>query len=315
MISQVGMIKTKIISIIIPCFNEEEAIEKTFKKISKVLEQFNFKDIAFDFIFVDDGSSDNTVQIIQSFPKQNVQLIRLSRNFGHQAAVKAGIDFCQSDAAVIIDADLQDPPELIKKMVEKYKDGYDVVYAVRQSRQGEGLFKKFSAYCFYRILNLLSDFTIPQDVGDFRLISNRVIKQLQESSEYEPYLRGMVAWIGFRQIGIPYIRDKRIAGDTKYPLKKMLALALSGITSFSVKPLKIVIFLGFITMLGAMTTLFYILYIRLFTSTWVLGWTAVMFAILFIGSIQLLAIGIIGEYISKIHFQVKKRPNYIKFDD
>ena len=309
------MKKNKNISIIIPCYNEEDAIKQTFERISDVIGQFNFKDIFFDFIFVDDGSIDNTVKIIQAFPKENVKLVRLSRNFGHQAAVKAGIDSCISDAAIIIDADLQDPPELIKQMIEKYKDGYDVVYAIRQSRQGESLFKKVSAYYFYRILNLLSDFTIPQDVGDYRLIGKRIIKQLQDSSEHEPYLRGMIAWVGFRQIGIPYIRDKRIAGDTKYPLKKMLALAFSGITSFSVKPLKIVIFLGFLTMLAAIMTLFYILYVRLFTSAWVLGWTAVMFAILFIGSIQLLAIGIIGEYISKIHFQVKKRPNYIKFDD
>jgi len=305
----------KSVSIIIPCFNEELVIAKTFQAINDELKKNKNPSIDFNFIFVDDGSIDSTVDIIKKFPKADVQLIRLSRNFGHQSAVLAGIDHCPSDAAIIMDADLQDPPSVIKKMIDKYQEGYDVVYAVRKSRRGETYFKKMTAYLFYRCLNFLSDFKIPQDVGDFRLISSNIISEIKKSNEYEPYLRGIISWVGFRQIGVEYERDKRAAGETKYPLKKMLALAISGITSFSAKPLRCVSLLGLITLCLAFLTLVYILYMRFFTNSWLIGWTAIMFSILFLGSIQLIAIGVIGEYISKIHFQVKNRPNYIKLDD
>lgn len=301
----------KKISLIIPCFNEQEVIRKTFSTIESVID--SIKNYSFEYIFIDDGSSDNTLKILKSFKtKQSIKIISFSRNFGHQSAVSAGINSCISNAAIIMDADLQDPPILIKKMLRYYESGYDVVYAVRTERQGESFFKKITAKIFYRFLNLLSDIKIPNDTGDFRLINQRVIKEFNKLNEKDKYIRGLISWIGFKQKAITYERNIRQAGVTKYPLRKMIYFALNGILSFSTRPLRIATYFGFILSLFSFVSLIYIAYLRIFTDNWYPGWTAIMFAVLFIGSVQLIAIGILGEYVGKIHNQVKNRPDYIK---
>lgn len=301
----------KNISLIIPCFNEQEVIKKTFDTIETVINTIN--NFNFEYIFIDDGSTDDTLGILKSFKsKHPINLITFSRNFGHQSAVSAGINSCVNNAAIIMDADLQDPPALIKEMLKHYEDGYDVIYAVRKERKGESIFKKITAKIFYRTLNLFSDVEIPKDTGDFRLINDRVIEQFNKLNENDKYIRGLISWIGFKQKAITYVRDKRQAGTTKYPLKKMIFFALNGILSFSTKPLRIAAYLGFLLSILSFVCLIYVVYLRIFTDNWYPGWTAIMFAVLFIGSVQLIAIGILGEYVGKIHNQVKGRPDYIE---
>lgn len=301
----------KNISLIIPCFNEQEVIKKTFDTIETVINTIN--NFNFEYIFIDDGSTDDTLGILKSFKsKHPIKLITFSRNFGHQSAVSAGINSCVNNAAIIMDADLQDPPALIKEMLKHYEDGYDVIYAVRKERKGESIFKKITAKIFYRTLNLFSDVEIPKDTGDFRLINDRVIEQFNKLNENDKYIRGLISWIGFKQKAITYVRDKRQAGTTKYPLKKMIFFALNGILSFSTKPLRIAAYLGFLLSILSFVCLIYVVYLRIFTDNWYPGWTAIMFAVLFIGSVQLIAIGILGEYVGKIHNQVKGRPDYIE---
>jgi polyisoprenyl-phosphate glycosyltransferase len=301
----------KKISLIIPCYDEQDVIKKTFDTIESVID--SLKKFEFEYIFIDDGSSDDTLKIIRSFKSDNIiRTISFSRNFGHQSAVAAGINICISDAAIIMDADLQDPPYLIKNMLKYFLDGYDVVYAVREQRKGESYFKKITAKIFYRFLNLLSDTKIPNDTGDFRLISKRVIIEFNKLNENDKYIRGLISWIGFKQKGFSYVRNERFAGTTKYPLKKMIFFALNGILSFSTRPLRIATYIGFILSILSFVSLAYVIYLRIFTENWYPGWSAIMFSVLFIGSVQLIAIGILGEYIGRIHNQVKNRPNYIK---
>ena len=300
----------KIISWIVPCFNEEEVIDETFERISRVCN--SIERYKWEIIFIDDGSKDCTFKKIQSLLKKRDGLtcIRLSRNYGHQIAIQAGLNTAIGDSAIIIDADLQDPPELANELLEKWENGFDVVYGKRIDRESESFFKKSTAKLFYRLINILSDINIPLDVGDFRLIDRQVITAIQKMPEKERFLRGMVSWVGFNQTYIKYIRKKRYAGKSKYPLKKMITFALNGITSFSRKPLKISIYLGLISSLISTLGILYVLYIRFMTSNWVTGWAGLALAILFTSGIQLLSIGILGEYIGKIYIESKNRPLY-----
>lgn len=315
---------TPFISVIIPCYNEEAVLKQTHERICEVLCPISAKRACpNEIIYVNDGSSDATLSILESFlatsgnetsalsDQIRVRVISLSRNFGHQAALTAGMDAAQGQTLVLIDADLQDPPELIPDMLELYEQGYDVVYAQRKFREGESAFKIFTASIFYRILNTLSDTAIPKETGDFRLISRRVADVMLSLPENDRFLRGMIPWLGFSQIPLPYDRAPRLAGDSKYPLRKMLSFALTGILSFSVKPLRLASYLGFscagISILGIL----YALTLRLFTQNWVEGWTLLIIAILFMGGVQLICLGIAGEYIGRLYAAQKKRPLYI----
>jgi glycosyltransferase involved in cell wall biosynthesis len=300
-----------LISIVVPCFNEADVIDETILRLQNFSsELINF---SVEFLFVDDGSVDGTRQKIKEYAVKDprVKVIGFARNFGHQIAVTAGIDFSNGDIVVLIDADLQDPPELIHQMLEKAAEGYDVVYCIREKRLGESLLKKFLADLFYRILNKLSSVSIPLDTGDFRLMTRRAVDILKMMPEKDRFIRGMVSWIGFRQIGIKYQRSPRFAGQTKYPLGKMVKFALDGIISFSTKPLQLATGLGIISAFISLFGISYALYLRLFTNTWVEGWTALVIAILFMGGIQLLSLGIIGEYVGRIYNEGKNRPLYV----
>jgi len=301
-----------LISIVIPCYNESEVINTTFLQIENATREFNdFFDI--EFIFIDDGSSDETRRLLKNKATKDkrYKLVGFSRNFGHQIAVSAGIDLALGDAIVIIDADLQDPPHIISEMIKLWSQGYDVVYGTRVNRPGESKFKLATARIFYRILNKLSDIPIPIDTGDFRLINRRVVNALKTMPERDRFIRGMVSWVGFRQVSLPYIREARFAGVSKYPLRKMVAFALDGIISFSTKPLQLFVGLGLMSACLALFGIIYVFLIRIYTNVWVEGWTALMITILFIGGIQLLGIGMLGEYIGRIYNEAKGRPLYV----
>ena len=269
--------------------------------------------VDFELIFVDDGSADRTRDLLRCFAKEDsrIKVIGFSRNFGHQIAVTAGLDAACGDAVVLIDADLQDPPEVVLEMIVKWREGYDVVYGTRTERPGESAFKVLSARSFYRILNKLSEVPIPLDTGDFRLLSRAVVDVLRAMPERDRFLRGMVSWIGFRQTALPYKREERFAGESKYPLRKMIRFAVDGILSFSTKPLQMSIGLGMVSATFALLGIVYVVALRLFTNLWVEGWTTLMIAVLFIGGAQLLCIGILGEYVGRIYNEMKNRPMYV----
>jgi glycosyltransferase involved in cell wall biosynthesis len=298
------------ISIVIPCYNEEEVIKETHRRLVTVLEELNPQ---FELIYVDDGSQDRTQQLLGQLQEedQRVRVVLLSRNFGHQMAVTAGLDHVSGDAVVLIDADLQDPPEVIKEMVNQWYQGYDVAYGLRTDRQGETPFKRWSAKIFYRLINCLSDVSIPLDTGDFRLMDRQVVEALKMMPERDRFLRGMVSWVGFRQIAVPYQRAPRLAGVSKYPLFKMIRFAIDGILSFSLVPLRLAIWTGILTFALSIVGIIYALIVRLFTSSWVPGWTLSFIATLFIGGIQLVFLGVIGEYIGRIYREDKSRPLYL----
>ena len=301
----------KILSIVIPCFNEQEVISETISQLVTFCNEVS--DLNLELIFVDDGSEDATREILkQKLAKDSrFRLIGFSRNFGHQVAVTAGIDASKGDAVVLIDADLQDPPSVIHTMISKWREGYDVVYGTRTDRPGESAFKLATARSFYRLLNKLSDTPIPLDTGDFRLMSRNVVETLKAMPERDRFLRGMVSWVGFKQTALPYSRAERFAGTSKYPLRKMVSFATDGILSFSTKPLQLSVVLGLTCAAVSMLGIFYALFLRIFTNVWVEGWTALMIAVLFMGGIQLICVGIIGEYIGRIYNQTKKRPLYV----
>ncbi len=266
-----------------------------------------------ELIFVDDGSNDRTRELLKSYAKEDskIKLIGFARNFGHQIAVTAGIDAASGDAVVLIDADLQDPPEVVHEMIAKWREGYDVIYGTRTERPGESAFKLATARGFYRLLNHLSDVPIPLDTGDFRLMSRPVVDTLRSMPERDRFVRGMVSWVGFKQIALPYKRAERFAGQSKYPLRKMLRFATDGILSFSTKPLQMSVGLGMLCAALALAGILYALGLRFFTSNWVEGWTALMIAVLFLGGIQLICVGILGEYVGRIYHEVKNRPLYV----
>lgn len=298
------------ISAIIPSYNEQENVGLMYERMSKVLSKISDD---YEIIYVNDCSRDETLLRIKALAEKDnhVKYVSFSRNFGHQIAVSAGLDVCQGDAVVIIDGDLQDPPELIEQMYERYKEGYKVVYARRSSRDGETWFKKFSAKMFYRILASMTSIDIPVDVGDFRLIDKVIVQHLRNMPEKSKYIRGQISWIGYKQTFVDYHRDARIYGRTNYPLKKMLRFALDGITAFSDKPLKIASGLGIFSAIVSLLALVYALVSHFCFNNTITGWTSLILSVLFIGGVQLITIGIIGEYIARINNDVRNRPLYI----
>jgi len=298
------------ISVVVPCCNEEAVIRQTHARLVKVLEDAG---LPFELIYVNDGSRDRTLDILRDLQSgdDRVRVLSFSRNFGHQLAVTAGIDSATRDAVVLIDADLQDPPELIPEMVKLWHDGTEVVYGVRQSREGESHFKLLTARAFYRLINQISDVPIPLDTGDFRLMDRRVVEVLKNMPERDRFVRGMVSWVGFRQRPLPYARAERAAGHSKYPLRNMLLFAMDGVVSFSIVPLRISTLIGFLAASLAVVGILYALILRLFTGIWAPGWTLLFISTFFLGGLTLGCLGIIGEYVGRIYRELKHRPLYI----
>lgn len=286
----------KTLDIIVPVFNEESCINETIKHLENVRENLN-SELDVNFVFVNDGSKDETANIITTYGQNNkyVKLINFSRNFGHQIAVTAGLDNTNADYVAIIDADLQDPPELIIDMYNKTKEGYDIVYGKRLKRENETAFKKFTAFAFYRVLNYMCDIDIPKDTGDFRLITKPVVDTLKNMPEHHRFIRGMVPWTGFKSTPIMFNRDERFAGETKYPLSKMLKLASNAIFSFSTKPLKVFYVIGILLLFLAILNISNVYLTSLFL----------------VGALQLLGMGLLGEYLGRIFDDVKDRPLYV----
>lgn len=300
-----------LLSIVIPCFNEQEVIGETMRRLKLLCDELG--KIEVEIIFVDDGSTDTTRQLLQHYAAEDprVKVLGFARKFGHQIAVTAGIDAAQGDAVVLIDADLQDPPEVVHQMIAKWREGYDVIYGTRTDRPGESVFKLATARIFYRLLNRISTVSIPLDTGDFRLMSRPVVDTLRSMPERDRYIRGMVSWVGFKQIALPYKRAERFAGVSKYPPSRMLRFAIDGILSFSTKPLRLAMGMGIVSVGVALLGIICALVTRLFSQTWIEGWTALMIAVLFLGGVQLLCVGILGEYIGRIYNEVKRRPMYV----
>lgn len=298
-----------LLSVIVPLYNEEEVVRFTFATLERVL-----SGVEHELIFVNDGSTDRTREILEELLKElpHHQLLNFSRNFGHQAAFSAGLCHARGDAVVIIDGDLQDPPELIHEMLEKWREGYQVVYAKRRSRAGESWFKKVTAQWFYRLLGRLTSIDIPVDTGDYRLMDRCVVDQLRQMPERSRFLRGLVIWVGYRRCGLLYDRAERTAGTSKYPLRKMLRLAIDGITSFSTVPLRISFIVGLCTSILALVAGIWAMIARLLDpSSTAMGWASILIAVVFLGGVQLVSIGILGEYIGRIYEEVKQRPIYI----
>lgn len=300
-----------LLSVVVPLYNEELVIEKMYSTLTSVFED---AELEYEIVMVNDGSVDETHHLAKQICRKDdrVKLISFSRNFGHQIAITAGMDRSSGKAVVVIDADLQDPPEVIIDMVKKWQEGYSVVYGVRKKRKGESLFKLATASLFYRILKKMTPVDIPVDTGDFRLLDRKVVDQLKIMRERSRFVRGMVSWVGFKQVEVEYVREERFAGETKYPLKKMMKFAMDGILSFSQLPLKLSSALGF---LCSGLSFFFILYGLIikyfFPERAIPGWTSIFVAILFIGGVQLICIGILGEYLGRIHEEIKARPLYV----
>lgn len=299
-----------IYSLIIPVYNEEATLKTLYQRVRAVMEQM---DGPTELVLVNDGSRDRSLEMMRELHQQDPRVCYLSfaRNFGHQIAVTAGLNFARGKVLVILDADLQDPPELIPSMVEQWRQGYEVVYAKRTQRHREGWFKRFTAYAFYRILKQLADVDIPTDTGDFCLLDRRVVNILNAMPERNRYLRGLRSWVGFRQTAVLFERDSRFAGEAKYTFRKSLGLAINGLVSFSKVPLRISTYLGLVAALGAMVMAGLVLYWRFFSPASPLtGYAAIAVAIFFLGAVQLFSIGILGEYIGRIYEEVKNRPLY-----
>ena len=302
----------KKVSVVIPMYYEEEVANECYNRMKKVLGELENYD--YELIFVNDGSKDKTLSILEEIAEKDekAKVISFSRNFGHQAAVTAGLKFVTGDAIVIIDADLQDPPELIPEMLKLWEDGNEVIYGKRKTREGESHFKLFTAKMFYKTLNALSDVEIPKDTGDFRLVDRKVVDTINQLPEHNKFLRGLFSWVGYKQKAYEYERKERFAGKTKYPLKKMLKLAQDGILSFSTKPLKIVGGLGILSVIISIGILLYS--ILSFAFSWnnlTPGWTSLMCTMTFLGGVILISLWMIGEYIARIYDETKQRPQYI----
>lgn len=298
------------LSVVAPCFNEEGVLHELYRRISQVLDSAGE---SWELVLVNDGSRDRTPQIMRELHAKDprVKVIDFARNFGHQIAVTAGMDYARGDAVVLIDADLQDPPELILEMLAKWREGIELVYAVRAARMGETWFKEFTAKTFYRIIYKITDIDIPKDTGDFRLMDRKVVDALKTMRERHRFLRGMSVWVGFRQAGVTYVRAERYAGETKYPFKKMLKFALDGITSFSYLPLQMATYVGFAAAALAVLGIIVTVILRLSGSQAFYGQATTLVSVLFLGGVQLISLGIIGEYLGRIYDEVKGRPLYI----
>ena len=301
------------ISVVIPTYNEEANVDKLYQRLSEVMQQLS---VSYELVFVNDGSRDRTIALIKDLAgrDERVKYIDFSRNFGHQIAVTAGLDRCGGQAIVIFDADLQDPPELIIEMYQKMKEGYEVVYAKRKNRRGESWLKLWTAGAFYRILSNITSISIPVDTGDFRIIDRKVVDILKQMPEKSKFLRGQISWVGFNQTFLEYERQERHGGETGYTYRKMLNFALDGSTGFSDLPLKIVTYFGFLVSFVAFLVMIYALVSRFVWEDYEPGWTSLMISVLFIGGIQMIAIGIIGEYLSRMNQNIRNRPLYIVKD-
>ena len=298
------------ISVAVPVYNELESLPELYKRVRAVLEGLGE---SWELLLIDDGSTDGSSAWIEAISQEDsrVKPVLFARNFGHQIAVTAGMDLSQGSAVVIMDADLQDPPEVITDLVEKWREGYEIVYAVRTEREGESWFKKTTASLFYRLINRITDVDIPLDTGDFRLMDRQAVDALSQMRERHRFPRAMAAWVGFRQTGVPYKRAARFAGETKYPFRKMLRLALNAITSFSYFPLQIATYLGFFVAGASIIAIPIVIAFRLEGNQAFFGQATTLIAVLFLGGVQLISLGILGEYIGRIYDEAKGRPLYI----
>jgi polyisoprenyl-phosphate glycosyltransferase len=297
------------VSVVVPVFNEEATLPELYRRLAGALPAGEL----YELVFVDDGSTDGSWAALHGLADADpsVRLVRLSRNFGHQAAISAGLDAACGDAVIVMDADLQDPPELIPELLDRWRAGYDVVYAVRAERTGERRWRLLSIALFYKLLRRIAGNDIPENVGDFRLMSRRVVDALKAMPERARFLRGMTSWVGYRQTGVEYTRDPRFAGESKYPPRKLIRLALDGITSFSTVPIKLVAWLGFVLVAFCLVVLGWALYTRFFTDAAPQGWTSLLVVVLLLGGVQLLSLGIIGQYVARIFDESKQRPLYL----
>lgn len=298
------------ISVIAPVFNEVESLPEFYRRVKTVLDGLN---LSWELLLVDDGSTDGSTELIRQLAKEDsrVRALIFARNFGHQLAVTAGLDHCSGRAAIIIDSDLQDPPEVMADLIAKWQEGYEVVYAVRAEREGESWFKLFTASLFYRLIYRITDVKIPLDTGDFRLLDRQVVEVLKTMRERHRFLRGMSVWVGFRQTGVEYRRAARFAGQTKYPLRKMLKFAFDAITSFSYLPLQIATYLGFAAACLSIVAIPVVIVLRQSGMQAFLGQATTLIAVLFLGGVQLISLGILGEYIGRLYDEAKGRPLYI----
>ena len=298
------------ISIIAPVYNEEQALPILYERISETLEGIGE---SWELVLINDGSWDRSYEIMLELHEQDprVHVINFSRNFGHQIAITAGADYARGGAVIIIDADLQDPPSVIADMIDKWSEGYEVVYAVRKERKGETRFKLWTASLFYRLINSITGVNIPLDTGDFRLMDRKVVDAMRRLREHHRFMRGLSVWVGFKQTGVEYVREERYAGETKYPLSKMLRFALDGITSFSYMPLQLATYFGFAIAGLSILAIILTIILRLSGSQAFFGQATTLVMVLFLGGIQLISLGIIGEYLGRIYEEVKNRPLYI----
>ncbi len=297
-------------SIIAPIYNEAESMPELYRRVSAVMDSTGEP---WELILVDDGSADASNAMMRELAEKDprVRPVIFARNFGHQIAVTAGLDYARGDAVVIIDADLQDPPEVIPDLIAQWRAGYEVVYAVRAEREGESWFKLWTASVFYRLIYKITDVKIPLDTGDFRLMDRKVVDVMKKMREHYRFLRGMSAWVGFRQVGVPYKRAARFAGTTKYPLKKMFKLAMNAITGFSYFPLQLATYIGFIAAGIAILMIPIVIIIRMLTGSQLFGQATTLVSVLFLGGVQLISLGILGEYLGRVYDEVKNRPLYV----
>jgi len=297
-------------SIIAPIYNEIDNLPELYRRVKEVMDS---NGETWEFILVDDGSTDGSTEKIRELAEKDktIRPVIFARNFGHQVAITAGWDYARGDAVVIIDADLQDPPEVILELAKKWKEGYEVVYAVRGEREGESWFKLWTASLFYRLIYRITDVKIPLDTGDFRLLDRKVVSVMNSMRERHRFLRGMSAWVGFKSVGVPYKRAARFSGKTKYPFKKMLKLALTAVTSFSYMPLQIAMWLGFVAAGVSIITIPVVIILRSIGSQFFYGQATTLIAVLFLGGVQLISLGILGEYVGRIYDEAKGRPLYI----
>lgn len=300
------------ISVVVPCYNEEKSLPELYRRLSQVLLATDFN---WEILLINDGSKDRTFEVMRDLYQRHpdhIRAIQFARNFGHQIAVTAGMQHADGDVVVLIDADLQDPPELIHEMLERWREGYDVVYAIRKNRAGESAFKKATANLFYRMMDRITEIKIPLDTGDFRLMDRRVVDAVNSMGEHHRFLRGMVTWVGYRQLGIEYEREARFAGESSYPFFKMLRFAWDGVTGFSSFPLQLATYLGFAIALLSVMMIVVVVLLRLLSQVEPLkGQATTLVMVLFLGGVQLVTLGIIGEYLGRIYNEVRNRPLYI----
>ena len=303
-----------VLSVVLPIYNEEAVIPELDRRLRAFLGEIG---VDWEIIFVDDGSKDASPELLRAMcaSEERYRLISFSRNFGHQMAITAGVDYARGEAVVVMDADLQDPPEVVAEMVAKWREGFDVVYGVREKRENESIFKRLTAAIFYRLLRAFVGVAIPLDTGDFRLMSRRVVLTLRSLRETNRFVRGMVAWVGFKQTAVTYVRKGRFAGETHYPLRKMIRFALDGIASFSTLPLRLATLLGLLSGVGGLVVAGWAIYIHFFNASAVAGWTTIIVAVALASSAQLLMVGILGEYLGRVYEEVKRRPLYLVADE